>query len=232
VEQAVFIGHDWGGGAVWRMCLWQPKRVRAVAAICTPYRPRTSVYVPLLQMIEKIPVFYYQYYFNQDGGKIAAKELGSNVERTIKCLFRSSKERFPGSFMTKDSSGLLTSYPENPPKSNLLTDEEFQRYVEEYKRTGFLGGLHWYQTGEINWNDEVKYGIGIKIDHPALMVTAGKDFILSPKLTEGMETWIPNLKRSHIEESGHWVSHEQPLLLNNILKDWLNTLNPSLPSAL
>ena len=43
-------------------------------------------------------------------------------------------------------------------------------------------------------------------------------------MTEGMEDWIPNLSRGHIENCGHWTQQEEPDELNRILVDWLKTL--------
>src|SRR6476619_1075448 len=40
VDQAIFIGHDWGAMVVWHTALLHPDRVRAVAGLSVPYRPR------------------------------------------------------------------------------------------------------------------------------------------------------------------------------------------------
>jgi soluble epoxide hydrolase/lipid-phosphate phosphatase len=59
------------------------------------------------------------------------------------------------------------------------------------------------------------------------MVTAGKDPILTPDLAAGMERWIPQLSRGHIEQCAHWTQQEAPTALNAILVDWLRLLPPS-----
>ncbi len=43
VEDAVFIGHDWGAAVVWQMALAYPGRVRAVAGLSVPPTPRSPV---------------------------------------------------------------------------------------------------------------------------------------------------------------------------------------------
>jgi soluble epoxide hydrolase/lipid-phosphate phosphatase len=222
VKQAVFIGHDWGGAAVWRMALWHPDRVRAVAAVCTPYRPRSPTLVTLEEQVERYPVFYYQLYFSKEGGVPANKELTKNVPRTIACFFRKANERI-GKWMTPDCKELFENYPENPERGTLLTAEEFDTYVQEFSRTGYRGGLFWYAQTTNNWNDEAALP-SFEIKAPALMVTAGKDIVLRPELTTGMEKWIPNLSRGHIEEASHWVQHEKSDELNTILKGWLGGL--------
>lgn len=87
-----------------------------------------------------------------------------------------------------------------------------------------------------------------QIKIPALMVTTGKDQILVPELSKGMEdlvrkpasrrsagyrrtglehclsdlcSQIPDLRRGHIEECGHWTQMERPAETNRILISWL-----------
>jgi len=125
--------------------------------------------------------------------------------------------------MDEKSSSFLQHFAPNPPRSKLLTDEEFDKYVHNFKTNGFRGGLNYYKTHEVNWLDEDTLSSHV-ILNDALMVTAGRDHILTPEMTVGMETHVPNLKRAHVEEASHWVQHEQSDLLNSILLDWLNSL--------
>ena len=76
IPRAVFLGHDWGGEVVWKMCLYHPKRVEAVGAVCTPFSPRLDEYIPLETLVEILPAFRYQMFLIS---KEAPKELNSNV---------------------------------------------------------------------------------------------------------------------------------------------------------
>jgi len=42
IDQAVLVGHDWGGFVTWRMSVLNPDRVVRAAAACTPYMPFPS----------------------------------------------------------------------------------------------------------------------------------------------------------------------------------------------
>ncbi|XP_030800658.1 bifunctional epoxide hydrolase 2-like [Camarhynchus parvulus] len=64
-----------------------------------------------------------------------------------------------------------------------------------------------------NWSWALR-ARGRTIPIPALMVTAGKDPVLKPGLSKGMEAWIPRLQRGHIQDCGHWTQLERPLELN------------------
>uniref|UniRef100_A0A8C5WUH4 AB hydrolase-1 domain-containing protein n=1 Tax=Laticauda laticaudata TaxID=8630 RepID=A0A8C5WUH4_LATLA len=64
IVQATFIGHDWGGTTVWNMALFYPERVKAVAGINTPYVP-SKAGVDFVKKMEAIPIFDYQFYFQE-----------------------------------------------------------------------------------------------------------------------------------------------------------------------
>lgn len=231
LSQVTFIGHDWGGAVVWNMALFYPDRVRAVAALNTPYLPCLPELNPL-NRIKANPVFDYQLYFQEPG--VAEAELEEDLARTFKVVIRASNDESAITFETANvckRGGVLVGTPEDPPLSKIMEEDELQYYVQQFKKSGFGGPLNWYRHIEQNW----KWGCTApskKIMVPALMVTAGKDKVLVPKLTTGMENWVPHLTRGHIEECGHWTQVERPAALNEILLSWLEKVNPAVTSKL
>ncbi|GAB5570333.1 bifunctional epoxide hydrolase 2 isoform X2 [Prionailurus iriomotensis] len=232
ITQAVFIGHDWGGMLVWNMALFYPERVSsngitlcrkylpdfkdliakkekwAVASLNTPFIPADPS-VPTMEKIKANPIFDYQLYFQEPG--VAEAELEQNLSRTFKSFFRASDER-----------GLFVRTPEEPSLSHIVTEEDIQFYVQQFKKSGFRGPLNWYRNVDVNWKWGCT-GLGRKILIPALMVTAEKDVVLTPEMSKHMEDWIPYLKRGHIMDCGHWTQMEKPTELNRILIEWLET---------
>ena len=225
LEHAVFVGHDWGGVIVWAMALHHPARVRAVAGINTPYRGQLRA--PLLELVKDRPgVWDYQFYFQEPG--VAEAELEADPERSISLLMRSSDPAdrlgaLDGTSSVRERGGLLAGLPARPARSRMLTAGDLQTYADAFRRTGFRGGLNWYRNDRANWEwgGEAREA---RITCPALMVTAGRDPVLTPALSDGMERVIPQLQRGHIEACGHWTPQERPAELNRILRDWLTEL--------
>ncbi|NXL88563.1 HYES hydrolase, partial [Alectura lathami] len=222
IAQAVFIGHDWGGAAVWNMALFYPERVRAVASLNTPYRPADPT-VDIVERMKSYPVFDYQFYFQEPG--VAEAELEKDIGRTLKALIRSIRQEdrlpsAPGILGVQQRGGLLVGYPENIPESLILRGPELQYYIERFRRSGFRGPLNWYRNMRPNWRWALS-AKDRKILMPALMVTAGKDVVLQPSMSTGMEEW---LRRGHLEACGHWTQMERPTALNRILVEWLEQL--------
>ncbi|XP_021247598.1 bifunctional epoxide hydrolase 2 [Numida meleagris] len=227
IAQAVFIGHDWGGAVVWNMALFYPERVRAVASLNTPYRPADPT-VDIVEKMKSFPMLDYQFYFQEPG--VAEAELEKDIGRTLKALIRSSRREdrlhsVPGLSGVQERGGLLVGFPENLPESLILHGAELQYYIERFQRSGFRGPLNWYRNIRPNWHWALS-AKDRKILMPALMVTAGKDVVLLPSLSKGMEEWIPQLRRGHLEACGHWTQMERPAALNRILVEWLEGLPP------
>ena len=207
------------------MAKHHPTRVRAVAGINTPAGRRPPIN-PLEAMKMNPGRFDYQLYFQDEG--VAEAELGGNVQRTMNLMLRTSKpeDKLDVIGMTsgvRERGGLLVGLPDDAERSIMLTEEDLQTFVDAFQRTGFRGGLNWYRNHGRNWEWDAAVD-GNNIEQPALMVTAGKDGVLLPSMSEGMEEWIPNLSRGHIEDCGHWTQQEEPEELNRILVGWLQTL--------
>ncbi|XP_069706768.1 bifunctional epoxide hydrolase 2 isoform X2 [Phaenicophaeus curvirostris] len=227
IPQAVLIGHDWGGAVVWNVAVFYPERVRAVASLNTPYKPADPT-VDIVEKMKNYPMFDYQFYFQEPG--VAEAELEKDIGRTLKVLIRSTRQedRLPSKVkfhQVQEQGGLLVGFPETPPASQILHGSELQYYIQQFQKSGFRGPLNWYRNIRRNWHWAAS-AKDRKIMMPALMVTAGKDMVLHPSLSKGMEEWIPQLHREHIEECGHWTQMERPVVLNRILLEWLERLPP------
>ncbi|KFW03450.1 Bifunctional epoxide hydrolase 2, partial [Eurypyga helias] len=206
IPQTVLVGHDWGGAVVWNMALFYPERVRAVASLNTPYQPADPA-VDIMEKMKAYPMFDYQFYFQEPG--VAEAELEKDIGRTLKVLIRSTcrEDRLPFALSmhgVRERGGLLVGLPENPPTSQILDGPDLQYYIHRFEKSGFRGPLNWYRNIQRNWCWALS-AKDRKITMPALMVTAGKDVVLQPKMSRGMEEWIPQLHREHIEECGHWT---------------------------
>ncbi|XP_067394272.1 bifunctional epoxide hydrolase 2-like [Emydura macquarii macquarii] len=207
------------------MSLFYPERVRAVAGLNTPYKPANPD-VDVMEMIKAHPVFDYQLYFQEPG--VAEAELEKDLSRTFSTMIRSiwKEDQLPALLTTsvQERGGLLVGMPDDPPPSQILAGADLQYFIQRYKTSGFRRPLNWYRNMRANWQWNLS-AKNKKILVPALMVTAGKDAVLHPKLSKGMEEWIPQLSRRHIEECGHWTQMERPAALNKILIEWLEDVH-------
>lgn len=227
IEQAVFVGHDWGGDVVWKTALLAPHRVKAVVGVNTPYFPRSPA-PPVSIMRRRAEAegkFHYMVYFQEPG--VAEAELERDVERTLRGFFqpppdheamREAKKSRRGE-LAGSGGGLLDRMPDAP-VGDFLDPEDFEVYLRKFRKSGFRGPLNWYRNLDRNW-ELTAYLDGAKIRQPALMITAERDLFLPPAAAEGMERWVPNLETVEIQGSGHWTPQEKPNEVNGQLLRFL-----------
>ncbi|XP_038560764.1 bifunctional epoxide hydrolase 2-like isoform X4 [Micropterus salmoides] len=250
IPQVTLVGHDWGGVLVWTMAQYHPERVSAAASLNTPLFPADPSVTPA-ERLKAEPRFDYQLYFQKPGAAEAEleKDLERTFKIFFFSSGEAAKRPAVSTAGVCARGGLFVGLPEQIPRSSVLTEADLQYYVSQYRERGFRWlktghgicsqaanifiqsrspscvwfhrrPLNWYRNGEANWRWMCSRPTA-KLLMPALMVTAGKDQVLLPAFSKGMEDLIPNLSRGHIEECGHWTQMERPAETNSILISWL-----------
>ena len=228
-ETAVLCGHDWGGIVVWQAPLRHPDRIAGVIGLNTPFMARAPV-DPIAIMRHRLGDEMYIVHFQKPGEADAV--LNANVRKAIDFFMRRpvageaptsagfATERKPGDESVFPLIKLLQAYdPAADPRPTFLTPDEFGAFVETFERTGFTGGINWYRNFTRNW--ERSAGIEQKVKVACLMIMAEKDAVLPPSAADGMETYVPDLERVLIKDSGHWTQQEQPKAVNDAILDWM-----------
>jgi len=88
-EQAVVVGHDWGGLVAWSAALMRPDVFRAVAVLSVPYTPPTPL-PPGMHLTDIMAANagernYYRLYFQKPG--VAEADLDEDIRRSMLGLF-------------------------------------------------------------------------------------------------------------------------------------------------
>ncbi|HEX7927174.1 MAG TPA: alpha/beta hydrolase, partial [bacterium] len=221
LERAVFCGHDWGGIIVWRMAMLHPDRVAGVIALNTPFQARGQR--DLITTLRH--VFGDQHYmvaFQQP--QVPEAMFEQDVARVLGRMFRKPRSGNAVNLPPDQAARMLTldALTGSGPSGGtpFLPPEEFQVYVDTFRATGFGGGINWYRNMRRNW--ELMESVRQQVDAPALMISAEHDLFLPPRLTDGMERWVPKVERQTIRDCGHWTQQEQPDQVNALMIDWLH----------
>ncbi len=91
-----------------------------------------------------------------------------------------------------------------------------EKYIEAWSQPGALtGGVNYYRA-----NRRYEEWSGI-INVPTLVIFGMKDMFVLPKVLEGLEDFIKDLKIVRIENASHWVMHDDPELVNSSIQSFL-----------
>jgi len=227
---AVIIGHDWGSAVAWFCALLRPDIFRAVVLLSVPYIQRSWTDIRPTEMMKQIAgeKQFYQLYF-QEPGKIE-HELEADVRKTmLTALYSASGDAPPDKcwrFLFEKSETFLDSgtVPETLPA--WLTEADLDFYTEEFKRTGFRGGLNWYRNIDRNW-ELTPFLSGAKIRQPSLFVAGEFDAVVTMyrQAFDSLEETMPGLrKKVVVPGAGHWIQQERPNEVNDLLIEFLASL--------
>ena len=217
--RAVVVGHDWGAVVAYVLALRFSSKVSALISLCTPYVPPQHW---AGSGGEDDVGTTYRSYFQKKGP--ADEELSRDVALTITALFRLPHE----SLMSLDRiekatvlGGIFVDLPEPIPKSELMSDDDFEVYKAAFLKTGFTGALSWYRNDVANRNYALEAPSPI-IELPTLMISAGMDPLWPPSTTACMAHFVPNCVFTTIEKAGHWIQQQCGDQVASIILDWLN----------
>jgi pimeloyl-ACP methyl ester carboxylesterase len=193
-DRAVVVGHDWGAAVAWHAARAHPDRVSAVAGLSVPWTPRPPA-PPIPIMRRHLGEDFYIVWFQEPG--VAEAALSRDVRRTL-----STTEVWDPAWADRHGEP-------PPPRPRFWTEEDLDRYVAAFTRTGFTGGLNWYRNLDRNW--EITERLGDRtIDQPALFLTGSRDPVRTFMPDAGMDGWVTDLERVVIEGAGHWIQQERP----------------------
>jgi soluble epoxide hydrolase / lipid-phosphate phosphatase len=227
IRKCVIVGHDWGGITAWNAAMMAPERVERVIGVNTPFLPRGPIKPTDVFRAMAGGGFHYILYFQEPG--VAERELERDVARSLRGFYQdpanldaAEMRKAPPGVWGPSGGGLLDRLPDRP-HGKFLTDEDFEVFVRAFKKTGFRGGLNWYRNFDRNWEESAN--LRQRVEQPALMITAELDVVLRPEMAEGMQAWVPNLRKTVlIKGSGHWTQQEKPAEVNAAMLEFLADL--------
>ena len=229
-DQAVFVGLDFGAALMWELALRAPERVKAVIVCNNPFigrgRRRPS------EVFAKMAAqhFLHLHYFQEPGP--ADKELDADPRRFLASIYFA----LSGGFHYLDTwnnptegNGYLDVLPTAPPMPwPWLGQEEFDRLVAAFARTGFTGGLSWYRAMDLNWENMAAYD-DTKVEVPAFFMYGERDCDMEGfsgmDPIGAMRERVPDLREvTMIPEAGHLVQLEATDTVNRTLLSHLSSL--------
>lgn len=192
-EQAIVVGHDWGGVLSWMLTIFYPHRVSRLITLNCPHPALMER--ALRTNPQQLRRSWYMLLF----------QLPWLPEQLIRANdYKLIEEGLRGMAVHKEA----------------FSDEDIQAYKDAISQPGALtAALNWYRRmyDSRRWFAERDLTVHV----PTLMIWGEQDQALGVELTQGTEEFAPNLQLRTIPDSSHWVQQERPDLVNTYIWEFL-----------
>ncbi len=221
-QQAILVGHDWGGVLAWQAALMRPDRFPTLITMSSPYIPRGPLHgpraiIPPTQSWKNTfgDQVFYQSSFQEPG--VAEAELERNVGTTMRrMLYGLSGDAPPSERWHPVTPGpqanIINSAGDPTALPTWLTEADLDVYTTEFARTGFRGGLNWYRNIDRNWELLAAYSRA-SVTQPTLFLWGDQDPVLEiagvGRAIERHQHYVPNLRQAVFPGCGHWIQQER-----------------------
>ncbi len=233
-EKAIFVGLDFGAFANYDFALRHPERTIAVIGLENPAAPHNPEESPLTEYrrMGEQHFLHIPYFVDNPNAASDLEEDPRNFLRKVYWTLSGEVDFFE---MFKYPPG--TTYieaMEEPPALPWpwLSELELEVFVNEYAQCGFDGGLNWYRSMDMKWEQRRPFE-KVQSEVPAWFIGSEADVDLegfhgdSP--IEQMRAIFPNLKDVQmIPKAGHMIQLEASDQLNAILLDYLQRIRQDL----
>lgn len=109
-----------------------------------------------------------------------------------------------------------------------LSGPRLEAQKAAWRQSGLRGMINWYRASPL-----VVAAPGVpaqmpdlpldklQVTCPHLLIWGDGDAALLPESTQGLEEFAPDLTRAHVAGADHWVLHQKPNDVAQIIRDWM-----------
>jgi len=187
------VGHDWGGVVAWRLAATHPELVRQ-----------------LVVMNAAFPAAY-------------ARELRRGFGQWMRSwyvLFFQLPQLPEYAVGRNQLAALQEAWRNQPRNPQAYTAADLAEYRRAFPSPGALTGPVNYYRAALRYRADV-FGPPQQIAVPALLIWGEPEPFATPRVIEGLEQWIPQLRIERIPNASHWVQNDAPERVNPLLVAFL-----------
>lgn len=200
-EKFVLVAHDWGGAIAWNFAIGLPHLLHKLVIINSPH-PYLFMQALAHDPHQKASSDYMNW-LRAEGSEIA---------------------------LAKDNFALLDGFFKGmgQPDAKWFKGDVVHRYHECWSR-GLAGGVNYYRASPLHPpTDDHPGPLKLKMDPekfrvkvPTRVIWGELDTALPITLLDGLDGLVDDLKIERIPEGSHWIIHEQPDRVNDLIRQFL-----------
>jgi len=203
-QLAGLVAHDWGGAVAWNLANQLPELAQKLVIINSPH-PGT-----FLRELQHSPQ-----------QQAASAYMNFLIRPDAEVLLAQDDYRRLWEFLTNGKGG--------PTAPAWLTNEVKDQYRKVWQ-AGLRGGCNLYRASPLRPSSAVDPAAAavslppelLNVSLPTLVIWALDDIALPPGLIDGLEAFVKLLTLRRVPEATHWIVHEQPQLIADLIASFLH----------
>jgi pimeloyl-ACP methyl ester carboxylesterase len=189
-SKAFVVGHDWGAAVTWYLAARYPDRVRRTAMLSVPH-PRALI-KNLIMNPAQLRRSWYMFFFQ--------------LPWLPECALR------------RRDWGLLIRALRDTSPPGVFSNADLEQYKEAWARKGALTAmLNWYRAALLCPSKFAVDPAASRVKVPALLIWGKNDQFVGEALARESLQYCDDGYLELFEAATHWVQHEQPAKVNNLL---------------
>ncbi len=195
------VAHDWGGATAWAFAIAHPELLDRLVVINAPHPG------------------------------VFARELRDNpLQQKASQYMLAFRSAGAEALLSEDEyAALQQALWGASPAREAFTAEDRRAYLSAWAQPGALtGGLNYYRAARVGpsapgESDRAQPAdpAALTVRVPTLVIWGERDTALLTGNLDGLERFVPDLTVRRIPDGTHWVIHEQPGLVNQLIRDYL-----------
>lgn len=202
-ERCTLVAHDWGGAVAWVFAVTYRALLERLVIINSPH---PAIFA---RELSTNPA-------QQQASQYMVTFRGAQAEQILEAnQYAQLRERFLGEHLWNE----------------VFSEADRQAYLAAWAQPGALtGGLNYYRVSRVtpaSSGEQAAQGgpsrdlSALKVRVPTLVIWGEQDTALLTGNLNGLEQFVPDLAIRRIPEGSHWVVHEQPALVNQYIREFL-----------
>ena len=199
-DRAHLVGHDWGGGVAWAVGQRDPDWLDRLAVLNAPH---PAAYERELRGGDQLRRSWYALFFQLPW--LPERIMGAGDCAAVARALR--EDSAPGAFSDAD----VDRYRE------AFSDPTTRRAAVDYYRAAFRRAVREGVSSLPGVAPPSGPAPDAPVRAPTLLLWGVRDRALSPRLTVGLEEWVPDLRVERLPGASHWVQADAPDRVNEEL---------------
>lgn len=204
---AALVAHDWGGAVAWNLANQMPQLMRKLCIINSPH-PGTFLRELRDSPAQQAASSYMNFLIRPDAERLLAED----------------DYRRLWEFLTN----MLGENSSDTGQHAWLTDAVKAQYRSVWDHS-LTGGCNYYRASPLRpatASDAAASAITLPremltVNIPTQVIWGMDDIALQPALIDGLDDYIPQLQVHRVPGATHWIVHEQPALVAQLIADFI-----------